>query len=250
MSGERSDSSAAAGCAAIVLHHGTLAAHDTAAWHSFGSIGGSTKVQHPALLWSEATLRRRSSVEVWHACTQLLGGRLQTPAGSRPSAAETADFAARVLSASPLMTRSEPSALAATCKPALQLLLASYREGAAYNWRPPESASQLRTSLDDLHRDLSEAAASVSEDDQACWRPLVPGIVHSQPGVVPGQTALACIREAVCWTLLAKAQCSDEVGVASELGEDMAALLGPESEVATDVCFVLRREGCVLAAGN
>ena len=240
-SGERAEWSAAAGCAALALHHGALAGHGSAARDSTG--GGSAGVKHPALLWSEATLRRRHSTELWHACAQLLAGRLRTSGAWHNSVEDTANFAARVLRAAPFVTRSEPCALAAVCKPALQLLLASYRERAGHSWRPPESTAQLRTSLDGLFRELSEAAASVSEDGQTAWRLLRFGNAHSQPGVVPGQTARACVREAMCWTLLAKAQCVGEVGVASELGEDIAALLEPDAKMAPDVCFVLPRDG-------
>ena len=252
-SGYQTEWLAAAGCAALVLHQAALAGHGIAARESEGRAGGSAEVKHPALMWSETTLRYRSSPEVWHACTQLLAGRLKTSSVWQPSAEGTAGFAARVLRAASFLTHSEAPAVAAVCKPALQLLLASHRERANHNWRPPESAAQLRTTLDDFHQKLSvvEAAisgvgAAISDDDQAGWR-LAPDRVHLQPGMIPGQSARASIREAMCWTLLAKAQCLGEVGAASALGEDTAALLGPDAEVAPDVCFVLPRAGCVPA---
>ena len=226
---------AAAGRAAIILYN--LIARGVSLREHAGANAGFLQTKHPALLWSQYTLGRKSPAEIWAACTRLLAARLLPHAGTRPAAEEASAFATRVLSAAPVSAHGDAVAMAAICKPALQLLMTSCRQLSGHNWRPPEAVCKLRTALDGLHRLLSEAAASASESEGA-------GLRLSVPGSVPGQGARAALHEATCWTLLAKAQCLGELGVVSELGEDMLGLLAADSETDPDVAFVLRQGGC------
>ena len=228
---------AAAGRAAIIVY-GLIARGVSLREHG-GANADFLHTKHPALLWSQYTLGRKSPAEVWGACTRLLATRLLARAGSLPAAEEASAFASRVLSAAPVSAHGDPLAVAAICKPALQLLMTSCRQPFGHNWRPPEAACKIRTALDGLHRLLSEAAASASESEGTGLRPSV-------PGSVPGQGARAALHEATCWTLLAKAQCLGELGVASDLGEDMLGLLANDTDTDPDVAFLLRQGGCDL----
>ena len=201
----------------------------------------SLQTKHPALLWSHYTLGRKSPAEVWGACTRLLAARLLSPAGAPPAAEDASAFATRVLSAASVSACGDILAVAAICKPALQLLMATCRQLSGHSWRPPEASCKIRSALDSLHRLLCEAAASAPESAGSSTRP-------SAPGSVPGQGARAVLHEATCWTLLAKAQCLGELGVASELGEDMLGLQAADSDTNPDIAFILRHGGCVLAA--
>ena len=211
---------AAAGRAAVVLHD--LMARGTSV-RDHGATRPDVLAKHTALLWSSYTLGRKSPAELWSACTRLLAARLLAPADTWLAPAHTAEFATLVLRVESAATHGDPVVTAAICKPALQLLLTSCRKLFGHGWRPPEAASELRAALDGLHRRLSEAAASAQDGDAAGLRSVAPGPV---PGSVPGQSERAVLHEAICWTLLAKAQCLGELGVASELGEDHARPAG------------------------
>ncbi len=230
---------AAAGRAAVIVY-GLIARGVSLREHA-GANADFLQSKHPALLWSQYTLGRKSPAEIWAACARLLAARLLPHAGARPAAEEASAFAIRVLIAAPVSAHGDALAVAAICKPALQLLMTSCRQLSGHHWWPPEAACKLRTALDGLHRLLCEAAASASESEGTGLRPSV-------PGSVPGQGARAALHEATCWVLLAKAQCLGELGVASDLGEDMLGLLAADSDTDPDVAFVLRQGGCDLTA--